>query len=85
MASMDLMISVCTTAIHAAGSLGVPVWIMTPSKPAWRYGIKGRTHAWYGSATMFRQKPGETWKPVIHQISEELSKLVQAHREKRAA
>lgn len=74
LASMDLVISVCTTAIHAAGSLGVPVWIITPSKPAWRYGTKGTTHAWYGSATMFRQRPGETWAPVIHQISEALAK-----------
>lgn len=72
-ASMDLVISVCTTVIHAAGSLGVPVWIMTPSRPAWRYGIKGADHAWYGSAKMFRQKVGETWNPVIYKISEELS------------
>lgn len=79
-ASMDLVISVCTTAIHAAGSLGVPVWIMTPSRPAWRYGIKGTNHAWYGSASMFRQKPGETWNPVIQRISEELSEYIQCER-----
>lgn len=71
-ASMDLVISVCTTVIHASGALGVPCWILTPSKPAWRYGLKGERHTWYGSVRMFRQKPGETWAPVIHKISEEL-------------
>lgn len=74
-ASMDLVISVCTTAIHAAGAMGVPVWIMVPSRPAWRYGVKGE-NPWYGSARSFRQKPGETWAPVIHRISEELGKML---------
>ncbi|MFH1235392.1 MAG: tetratricopeptide repeat-containing glycosyltransferase family protein [Parcubacteria group bacterium] len=82
-ASMDLVISVCTTAIHAAGGLGIPVWIMTPSKPAWRYGVTGE-NAWYGSARTFRQKPGETWAPVIYKISEELNERIKRG-EQRAA
>jgi tetratricopeptide (TPR) repeat protein len=74
-ASLDLVISVCTTTIHAAGALGVPCWIMTPAKPAWRYGLKGENHDWYGSVKMFRQKPNETWAPVIHKVSEALKCL----------
>ena len=82
-ASMDLVISVCTTAIHAAGSLGVPVWIITPSKPAWRYGVSGQ-NPWYGSATTYRQKDGESWEPVIHRISEDLKRYVQSNKQRAA-
>jgi tetratricopeptide (TPR) repeat protein len=83
-ASMDLVISVCTTAIHAAGALGVPCWILTPSAPAWRYGLDGERHDWYGSVRMFRQKKGEDWKPVIGDVANSLKELVQ-NREKVAA
>lgn len=75
-ASMDLVISVCTTAIHAAGALGVPCWILTPSAPAWRYGLEGERHDWYGSVRMFRQAKGETWEPVIQRVAVELDTLI---------
>lgn len=74
-ASMDLVITVCTTIYHAAGALGVPVWCLTPSKPAWRYLTEGKKSHWYGSAELFRQKTGETWNPVIHNVSERLRDL----------
>lgn len=72
-ASLDLVITVCTTAFHVAGALGVPVWCMTPSKPAWRYRVSGDSSPWYQSAELIRQKPGESWAPVIHRISERLN------------
>lgn len=71
-ASMDLVISVCTTAIHAAGSMGIPCWILTPSAPAWRYGLEGERHDWYGSVRMFRQAKGEDWSEVIKRVANEL-------------
>lgn len=83
-ASMDLVISVCTTVIHAAGALGVPCWILTPAAPAWRYGLEGERHDWYGSVHMFRQKNGEDWAPVIVDVANSLQDLIRA-REKVAA
>jgi len=62
---------VCTAVIHLSGGLGTPCWIMTPSKPAWRYGLKGERMPWYDSVRMFRQK-GNDWNPVIHKIKREL-------------
>lgn len=76
-ASMDLVISVCTTAIHAAGSMGIPCWILTPSKPAWRYGIDGERHDWYGSVRMFRQGSGEDWSTIIKKVANELDKRIE--------
>jgi len=75
-ASMDLVISVCTTVIHAAGALGVPCWILTPSAPAWRYGLEGERNDWYGSIRMFRQAKGEDWSKVIERVSHELDKRI---------
>jgi len=74
--SMDLVISVCTTAIHAAGALGIPCWILTPSAPAWRYGLEGEKNDWYGSVRMFRQGNGEEWSKVIERVANELDKRV---------
>jgi len=74
--SMDLVISVCTTAIHAAGSMGVPCWILTPAAPAWRYGLEGERHDWYESVRMFRQAKGEGWTNVIKKVANELNERV---------
>ena len=79
-ASMDLVVSVCTTAIHAAGAVGVPCWIMTPAKAAWRYGLKGERHDWYGSVRMFRQNHGEDWGPVVRRIADELGMMLSQRR-----
>lgn len=75
LASMDVVITVCTTVHQAAGALGLPVWTLVPSMPAWRYGLSGTTSPWYKSARMFRQKDGDPWSPVIHQVANELKKL----------
>lgn len=70
-ASMDIVITVCTAVVHAAGSQGVPCWVLVPSRPAWRYLTKGERMPWYNSVRLFRQ-PGDDWTPVINDISEEL-------------
>ena len=75
-ASMDLVITVCTTLNQAAGALGVPTWTMVPSMPAWRYGLSGTTSPWYKSVRYFRQKDGDSWNPVVCQIADELNNLV---------
>lgn len=75
-ASLDLVITVCTTVHHAAGALGVPTWTMVPSEPAWRYGIKGTKTPWYANTTLYRQKKGEAWLSVVEQIAADLQKLL---------
>lgn len=73
-ASMDLVITVCTTIHHVAGALGIPCWTMVPDQPAWRYGIKGEKTPWYKSVKMYRQKEGD-WDKVIHKINGDLYAL----------
>lgn len=80
--SCDLVISVCTSVIHLAGALGVPCWVMVPSKPAWRYGVKGPM-PWYRSVRLYRQ-PADDWIPVIDLVAHNLRNLV-AERSLKAA
>lgn len=74
-ASCDLVISCCTSVIHLAGALGVPCWVMTPHKAAWRYGVRGPM-PWYRSVRLYRQPIDEAWKPVIARVGFDLSQLL---------
>ena len=74
-AGMDLVISVCTTVVHMAGSLGVPCWVLTPKRVAWRYGLAGDM-PWYQSVKCYRQEtPGE-WGPVLARVVDDLKAAV---------
>jgi len=78
-ANLDLVITVCTSVVHLAGSLGVPTWVLTPSRPAWRYRLDLDTMPWYSCVTLFRQDEGVTdWTPVIEEVSRNLSDLLGA-------
>lgn len=74
-ASLDLVITVCTTAHHLGGALGIPTWTLVPSRPSWRYGTKGETLPWYGSARLFRQGKDGDWPGVVERVARELADL----------
>ena len=61
----------------------MPCWVMTPSKPAWRYGLTDPTMAWYGDwVKLYRQQmtdlwnKDEDWSEVLGQIAEDLTALL---------
>jgi ADP-heptose:LPS heptosyltransferase len=67
---LDLVVSVCQTAVHIAGALGVPCLCLTTSEPSWRYGVGGRGEnedmPWYGSVKLIRQERGmRDWAQAI--------------------
>jgi hypothetical protein len=72
-AALDLMITVCQTGFHMAGSIGKEVWCLTPSRPAWRYSGSGERSVWYNSAVLLRQK-GDDWKGLVHRVGVRLDK-----------
>lgn len=57
---LDLVISVCTSVVHAAGALGKECWVLVPRVPMWRYMEKGGSLPWAKSVRLFRQK-GNEW------------------------
>lgn len=79
-ANLDLVITVCTSVVHLAGSMGVPTWVLTPSRPAWRYRLDLDYMPWYGkSVTLFRQDPGSVeWEPVVAEVAANLELLLEA-------
>ena len=80
-ASCDLIISVCTSVVHLAGALGVPCWVLTPNKPAWRYGVKGPM-PWYRSVRLYRQALNQPWNAVIHKVAQDLIQLNEDHQKR---
>jgi Flp pilus assembly protein TadD len=79
----DYVVSVCNTTIHMAGALGVPVYVLVPSKPAWRYGLTGDKMPWYESATMIRQV--DDWDSVYNQMEKTLASLCKLYRAEQKA
>lgn len=63
-ADCDLVISVCQTAVHQAGAMGVDCWCLVPQKAAWRYCGPDMT-PWYESVNFFRQGEDGDWKSAI--------------------
>ncbi len=69
-ADCDLVISVCQTAVHQAGAMGVDCWVLVPERAAWRY--RGETmRPWYNSVRFFRQE-GQDWTSAIEMIAASL-------------
>lgn len=72
MAELDLIITVDTAAAHLAGALGLPIWTLLSSLPAWRWGLQGEKTPWYPSMRFFRQKATGDWGEVIQRVAEAL-------------
>lgn len=66
----DLVISVCQTAVHQAGAMGVDCWTLVPERAAWRYCGKDMM-PWYNSVKFFRQENG-SWEMPIQMIAASL-------------
>ena len=74
-AALDLVISVCNTTVHIAGALGMPVLVMAPFTPEWRYGLSGEDMVWYPSARVFRQSRYGVWDDVLAKVLESVRTL----------
>lgn len=65
---MDLVITVDTSAVHLAGSLGKPTWLLLPHRYEWRWGHEGEGNAWYDSVKVIRQKQHGDWDNVLNEV-----------------
>jgi tetratricopeptide (TPR) repeat protein len=76
---LDMVITVCQTAVHVAGALGIPTLCLTPSQPSWRYGAGVTTNLpWYGSVQLIRQARGsDDWAPAIQKAADHLGMFIQ--------
>lgn len=72
----DLLVSVDSSPVHLAGALGVPVWVMLPFVPDWRWLLAREDSPWYPQARLFRQPARGDWGSVIDKIAGELRGFV---------
>jgi tetratricopeptide (TPR) repeat protein len=71
--NLDLLISIDTAAVHLAGALGRPAWLLARFAADWRWLGQGSVSSWYPTIRIFRQdRPGD-WTRPIEQIVAELA------------
>jgi tetratricopeptide (TPR) repeat protein len=76
LANLDVLISVDTSSAHLAGAMGIPIWLMLPFVPDWRWGCAGEQTPWYPSARLFRQPQLRDWANAVSRLTTELERLV---------
>ena len=74
-AAMDLVITIDNSTAHLAGALGVPVWMLTPFAPDWRWMLRRKDSPWYPSMRLFRQPERGDWRSVVEAVCGALEEL----------
>jgi len=61
-AALDRVVSVSNSAVHLAGALGMPTWLLLPGARGvqWYWGRSGQTTPWYSSLKLLRAGPEES-------------------------
>jgi len=67
-AAMDLVITIDNSTAHLAGALGIPVWLLLPFAPDWRWMLEREDSPWYPTMRLFRQPKIGDWRSVIEQV-----------------
>lgn len=66
--NLDLVISCDTSAVHLAGGLGKPVWILNRAHGCWRFPPSRTNSPWYKTARVFHQPRTGDWGAVIADV-----------------
>ncbi|MCA0201981.1 MAG: tetratricopeptide repeat protein [Proteobacteria bacterium] len=74
-AQLDLVVGVDTAAIHLAGALGIPVWVLIPKMPDYRWMLGRDETPWYPSMRLFRQEESGNWDEVMWRVRAALTLL----------
>lgn len=70
---LDLVISVDTSVVHLAGSMGKPVWLLLPFTPDWRWMHDRDDSPWYPTMQIYRQAEAGNWAEVFEKVYEALA------------
>jgi tetratricopeptide (TPR) repeat protein len=68
MKNVDLVITSDTSVPHLAGALGVPVWLLLPALPDWRWLLGRSDSPWYPTMRLFRQERRGDWGSVFAEL-----------------
>jgi hypothetical protein len=70
--TLDLVLAVDTSVAHLAGALGIPVWVLLPKHPDWRWLEHRDDSPWYPTARIFRKRTPHGWDEVVERVAEAL-------------
>lgn len=65
---LDLVISVDTSVVHLAGSLGHQVWTLLCHNSDWRWLLDRADTPYYPTMRLFRQEQAKEWDPVMQAV-----------------
>jgi len=71
--NLDLVITVDSAVAHCAGALGIPVWVLLPYAPDWRWLLHREDSPWYTTMRLFRQKQPGDWGEVFGRVQHALT------------
>ncbi len=67
-AAMDQVVTIDNSTAHLAGALGVPVWVLLPFAPDWRWLQSRPDSPWYPAMRLFRQPKLGDWESAIESV-----------------
>jgi tetratricopeptide (TPR) repeat protein len=76
MANLDLIITSDTAIPHLASALGLPVWLLLPKVPDWRWMLKKKDSPWYPKMRLFRQTRAGEWETLFSDVIRALDQEV---------
>ncbi|AWB08201.1 hypothetical protein A6A40_23500 (plasmid) [Azospirillum humicireducens] len=76
MAGLDLVVCVDTSVAHLAGALGVPVWVLVPFAPDWRWMLDRQDSPWYPTMRLFRQDRPGSWDNAMDRLLQALRERI---------
>jgi hypothetical protein len=80
MMGLDLVVCIDTALAHAAGAIGVEVWVMIPFASDWRWLHDRGDTPWYRTMRLFRQpRPGD-WDTPFARVAAELARRLRESR-----
>ena len=79
---MDLVISVDTAVAHLAGALAIPVWVLLPHVPDWRWMLDRSDTPWYPTMSLIRQQRRGDWEGPLRQVQLKLASRLGEWRER---
>ncbi len=68
MPELDLLITIDSAPAHLMGSLRLPVWVLLPDPPDWRWLLGREDSPWYPTVRLFRQRERGNWPEVIERV-----------------
>lgn len=73
--NVERLVTVDTSVAHLAGAMGLPVWILLPKAPDWRWLLEREDSPWYPSVRLFRQTQVRRWDDVARRIAQCLEQV----------